>query len=54
MEEDELRERAARWAARSTAEQGLPLKIEDPVVLRKIAILFGCLDEDGNPTEKIR
>ncbi len=39
---------------RGAGQQGLPLKIEDPVVLRKIAILFGYLDEDGNPVEGVR
>jgi hypothetical protein len=54
MQEEELRKRAAEWVERTTAEQGLPPKIEDPVVLRKVAFLFGWIDADGNPIEPVR
>jgi len=52
--DDELRKCAEEWAERTAVEQDLPPKIEDPVVLRKVAILFGWIDADGNPVEALR
>jgi hypothetical protein len=51
MQDDELRKRAVAWVERTTGEQGLPMKIENPVVLRKVAMI-GWIDADGNPIEK--
>lgn len=30
------------WTERSCAEQGVPVKVTDPTVLRKVAILMGA------------
>jgi hypothetical protein len=35
--ERDLRERAVAWVERSCAEQGVPVKLSDPVALAKIA-----------------
>lgn len=36
-----LRERAVAWVERSCAEQGVPVKVSDPLVLAKIADILG-------------
>ena len=40
-EERALRERAVAWVERSCAEQGVPVKLSDPVALAKIADILG-------------
>jgi hypothetical protein len=45
MEEDELRELAAAWAERKAVEQGLPPKVMDAGILRKVALLLGLESE---------
>jgi hypothetical protein len=39
--EDELRQRAQQWAVSTAIAQGLPPKVEDPVVLARVALLLG-------------
>jgi hypothetical protein len=39
--DDELRKRAHEWAEQSAIAQGLPPKVEDPLILRRIALLLG-------------
>ena len=34
-------ERARAWVERASAEQGVPVKISDPVALRRIADILG-------------
>jgi hypothetical protein len=48
MLDDELRKQAREWAEQSAVEQGLPPRVEDPVVLRQVAQLMG-LDEPESP-----
>ena len=45
-----LAEAAREWANRSTADQGLPMKVSDPLVLRKVAVLLGL--EPTPPTTR--
>lgn len=40
VEDDELRRRAIAWVERTTREQGLPVKMEDPVALARIAAIL--------------
>ena len=40
-EERALRERAIAWVERSCAEQGVPVKLSDPLALAKIADILG-------------
>jgi hypothetical protein len=40
-EERALRERAVAWVERTCAEQGVPVKLSDPVALRRIADILG-------------
>lgn len=40
-EERGMRERAVAWVERSCAEQGVPVKLSDPVALRRIADILG-------------
>ena len=40
-EERALRERAVAWVERACAEQGVPVKLSDPVALRRIADILG-------------
>ncbi len=50
-----LHERAVAWVERSCAEQGVPVKLSDPVALQRIAAILGearearerTLEEDG-------
>jgi hypothetical protein len=44
--DDELRERAARWAEETAIAQGLPARIEDLEVLRNICELLGLCESD--------
>lgn len=37
MADDELRRRAHAWVERHTREQGLPLKVDNPLILRTVA-----------------
>ena len=36
---DELRQRAQQWAVSTAVAQGLPPKVEDPVVLAQVALI---------------
>lgn len=40
-EERALRERAVAWIEKSCAEQGVPVKLSDPLALAKIADILG-------------
>jgi hypothetical protein len=40
-EERALRERAVAWVEKSCAEQGVPVKLTDPLALAKIADILG-------------
>lgn len=40
---EELRAAGAEYARNARVEQGLPEYVEDPVVLRKIAVLAGLI-----------
>jgi hypothetical protein len=51
MLDGELRKEAKEWAEQSAIDQGLPPKVEDPVVLREVARLLG-LDEPEPPKPK--
>jgi hypothetical protein len=44
--DDELRERAAKWAEETAIAQGLPARIEDLEVLRNICDLLGLRESD--------
>jgi hypothetical protein len=48
VHEDQLRQRAREWANRTAGEQGLPSKVEDVVLLRRVLSLLGLLDLDGD------
>jgi hypothetical protein len=39
--EDDLAERAKAWVERSCAEQGIPVKLSDPLSLAEIAEILG-------------
>jgi hypothetical protein len=39
--EADLSRRARAWVERTPAAQGVPVKLSDPVVLRRIADIFG-------------
>jgi hypothetical protein len=47
-------EQAHDWAERTAIEQGLPAKVEDVVVIRRVLRLMGLLDADGKPTTTLR
>ena len=50
MTDDELRRRAQAWVERTTIEQGVPVKIDNPLILDKIAqILCGANEKRGRP-----
>jgi hypothetical protein len=38
--EEELRRRAHAWVERTTREQGVPLKLSDPVAIARVAAIF--------------
>lgn len=38
---DDLAERAKAWVERTCAEQGVPVKLSDPLALRHIANILG-------------
>jgi hypothetical protein len=40
-EQRALRERAVAWVERSCAEQGVPVKLSDPLALAEIAEILG-------------
>jgi hypothetical protein len=44
--DDDLRERAAKWAEETAVAQGLPPRIEDLEVLRNICELLGLRESD--------
>jgi hypothetical protein len=50
QEKRELREFAKRWAAETTAAQGLPLKVMDLDVLRNVCELLG-IREPARPDQ---
>jgi hypothetical protein len=45
--DDDLRERAAKWAEETAVAQGLPTRIEDLDVLRDICELLGLRESDA-------
>jgi hypothetical protein len=45
--DDELRERAAKWAEETAVAQGLPARIDDLEVLRDICELLGLRESDA-------
>jgi hypothetical protein len=45
-QDDELRERAAKWAEETAIAQGLPARIADLQVLRNICELLGLCESD--------
>jgi hypothetical protein len=38
--EEELRRRAHAWVERTTREQGVPLKLSNPVAIARVAAIF--------------
>jgi hypothetical protein len=40
MREDEVRRKAIAWVERTCAEQGVPVKITDPLVLARVAAIL--------------
>ena len=47
VSDEELRARACEWAERTAVEQGLPPRVEDVAVLRRVLYLMGFVDLDG-------
>ena len=47
MDDEELRESAHEWATRTAVEQGLPPKVEDVAILRRVLVLMGVIDASG-------
>lgn len=45
--DDNLRERAAKWAEETAVAQGLPRRIDDLEVLRNICELLGVRESDA-------
>jgi hypothetical protein len=39
--ERDLRRRARAWVERACAEQGVPVKVSDPLVLKQVAEILG-------------
>jgi hypothetical protein len=39
--QDDFADRAKAWVERTCAEQGVPVKLSDPVALRRIADILG-------------
>jgi hypothetical protein len=54
VRDDRLQELAQQWAERTAVEQGLPPRIEDVVVLRRVLYLMGLLDLDGRPAGRLK
>lgn len=52
--DEDFRKRAQEWAERTAFEQGLPPRIEDEVVIRRVLILMGVLDANGNLVKPLR
>jgi hypothetical protein len=51
-EERALRERAVAWVERACAEQGVAVKLSDPLVLDKIAEILLSAREKRSPSER--
>ena len=49
---DDLTERAKAWVERSCAEQGIPVKITDPLVLAEVARILSLGREKRSPRER--
>jgi hypothetical protein len=47
-----LRERAVAWVAKSCAEQGVPVKLSDPLALAEIARILASGREKRSPGER--
>jgi hypothetical protein len=45
MTDDELRRRAHAWAERTAIEQGLPVKIDNPLILKTVADILRPQDK---------
>lgn len=52
--DDELRRQARVWGERTAMEQGLPAKIEDAAIIRRVLFLMGVLDAEGNSVKPPR
>jgi hypothetical protein len=49
---DDLSERAKAWVERSCAEQGVPVKLSDPIALAEIAEILRSGREKRSPSER--
>jgi hypothetical protein len=47
-DDEELRRRAQVWVERTTSEQGVPLKLSDPVAVARVADLSVGVNERRN------
>ena len=45
-ETENLHEQAREWAERTAIESGLPSKIQDAAILRRVLLLMGFLGEE--------
>ena len=50
----ELRKQAQAWAERTAVEQGLPPKVEDPVVIARVATIFRESEPTSKTDERVR
>ena len=50
----ELRKQAYEWAERTATEQGLPPKIEDVVVIRRVLFPMGFIDANGKLVKPVK
>jgi hypothetical protein len=51
-EERALRERAVAWVERTCAEQGVPVKVTDPLVLAEVAEILLSGREKRSPRKR--
>jgi hypothetical protein len=47
-DQDDLRRRALAWVERTCAEQGVPVKLSDPIALDRIAKILA----EGRPNQQ--
>jgi hypothetical protein len=50
LTDDELRRRAQAWVERAAIEQGLPVKVSDPLTLRIVANILQAQREKARQT----
>jgi hypothetical protein len=48
--DDDLAARAREWAERTAIQQGLPVKIDNPLILKKVAEILWPQDKKGDQT----